>query len=206
MAGAVAAAALASAPAGAAVLFEFTPGGSSPTAGYSVINTFDDTTGISGSGFAIKTPPTDNHGAVIPNSSPAGTPYLSVFRGGSATIGFDDPVSGFQFDWGSLDAYNTLTIFWNGGQKSIVPGVDFASPADGNQFQPGTNGLFTVWGNAGETFTGFRLQSADYSFEIDNLAVASAVPEPAAWALMITGFGLTGAVLRRRRRLEAHPA
>jgi hypothetical protein len=27
----------------------------------------------------------------------------------------------------------------------------------------------------------------------------SAVPEPESWAMLITGFGLTGAVLRRRR-------
>ncbi|MBU3078755.1 PEPxxWA-CTERM sorting domain-containing protein [Sphingomonas sp. XMGL2] len=36
---------------------------------------------------------------------------------------------------------------------------------------------------------------------IDSLSVAiepDAVPEPAAWAMMITGFGLTGAALRRR--------
>jgi hypothetical protein len=36
----------------------------------------------------------------------------------------------------------------------------------------------------------------------------SAVPEPASWAMLITGFGLTGAVLRRRRmattRSETH--
>jgi hypothetical protein len=29
--------------------------------------------------------------------------------------------------------------------------------------------------------------------------VSGGVPEPAAWALMITGFGLAGAALRRRR-------
>jgi len=28
----------------------------------------------------------------------------------------------------------------------------------------------------------------------------SAVPEPTSWALMIMGFGLAGATLRRRRR------
>jgi hypothetical protein len=34
-------------------------------------------------------------------------------------------------------------------------------------------------------------------------SAGSAVPEPASWALMISGFGLAGAVLRRRRALVA---
>ena len=41
-------------------------------------------------------------------------------------------------------------------------------------------------------------QGVDYSIRWDNLTT-SAVPEPAAWALMITGFGLSGVMLRRRR-------
>ena len=31
----------------------------------------------------------------------------------------------------------------------------------------------------------------------------SAVPEPATWAMMITGFGLAGTALRRRNRALA---
>ncbi len=31
------------------------------------------------------------------------------------------------------------------------------------------------------------------------MATLGAVPEPASWALMVTGFGLTGAMLRRRK-------
>ena len=31
----------------------------------------------------------------------------------------------------------------------------------------------------------------------------ASVPEPASWALLIVGFGLTGAVLRRRRVVAA---
>jgi hypothetical protein len=38
---------------------------------------------------------------------------------------------------------------------------------------------------------------------IDPLATADAVPEPAAWALMILGFGTAGAMLRRRRAVIA---
>lgn len=46
------------------------------------------------------------------------------------------------------------------------------------------------------------------NFEIDNLTIGSAgragvVPEPAAWALMILGFGLVGTMARRRTRLLA---
>ena len=39
-------------------------------------------------------------------------------------------------------------------------------------------------------------------FELDNLALgaASAVPEPATWAMMLLGFGLIGSSLRNRRR------
>ena len=33
-----------------------------------------------------------------------------------------------------------------------------------------------------------------------NVDVSAAVPEPASWALMIAGFGLSGAVMRRRRK------
>lgn len=38
---------------------------------------------------------------------------------------------------------------------------------------------------------------------IDRAYITSAVPEPATWGLMITGFGLAGAALRRRRRTLA---
>jgi choice-of-anchor C domain-containing protein len=41
--------------------------------------------------------------------------------------------------------------------------------------------------------------SGPYGAALDNVAV-SAVPEPAAWALMITGFGMVGGAMRTRRR------
>lgn len=36
-------------------------------------------------------------------------------------------------------------------------------------------------------------------FIMDTLRFDGAVPEPASWAMLITGFGLTGAAMRRRR-------
>jgi hypothetical protein len=40
---------------------------------------------------------------------------------------------------------------------------------------------------------------------LDNVKVqkVAAVPEPASWALLLTGFGLAGAMLRRKQRLPA---
>lgn len=43
--------------------------------------------------------------------------------------------------------------------------------------------------------------TASYSGVISFNAAAAAVPEPAAWALMILGFGGTGAMLRRRQKV-----
>ena len=37
------------------------------------------------------------------------------------------------------------------------------------------------------------------AFEFDNIA-AGAVPEPATWAMLIAGFGLVGASMRRRKK------
>jgi hypothetical protein len=41
------------------------------------------------------------------------------------------------------------------------------------------------------------------SLAVTSIRPAGGVPEPAAWALMIGGFGLAGAALRRQRRLVA---
>ena len=189
--------ALAAAPASAAVLWSFAPGLPSPGVGFVVINDFDDAAGITGSNFQIKTPPSDSEGAPPANSIPSGTPYLSVLGGGSATISFASAVTAFQFDWGSIDSFNTLSITSTGADPIIVPGSNFTNAADGNQVSPGTNGLFTIWSTAGETFTSITLTSSGNSFEIDNLAIG--VPEPATWAMMILGFGGVGVTIRRRR-------
>lgn len=191
----------------AAVQTSFVPGGSSATAGFTIIDTFDNLSGVMiNSGTVIVQSVNNGDGAPPANSNPSGTSYLSVLGGGSATINFAANTTAFQFDWGSIDSYNTLTIASSAGNLVIVPGsMSFPNDANGNQIADKTNGLFTVWGDAGETFSSITLQSSRNSFEIDNLAVMSgAVPEPATWAMLITGFGLVGFAARRRRTTMEH--
>jgi hypothetical protein len=46
--------------------------------------------------------------------------------------------------------------------------------------------------------------TAALSFRLyDGAPLGGAVPEPASWAMLIAGFGLTGATLRRRRQMAA---
>jgi hypothetical protein len=79
-----------------------------------------------------------------------------------------------------------------------VPGQYFATEALAFANAPGL-GKFTL-----TTATTMKFWIPDAIFFLDNDGGVSfsltAVPEPASWALMIGGFGLTGAVLRRRRR------
>ena len=180
-----------------AVTFEFLGGGSAPLPGYSVINQFNNVSGISGDNFQILTPPSSSAGAP-PEYAYFGTDsYLSVLSGGTATINFD-ATNSVMFDWGSIDAYNTLTVLLaGGGTYDIIPGGNFDNLANGNQTLENTNGLFTINAGLGESIVGLTLQSSDNSFEIDNLAIAP-VPEPATWMMMIGGLGLVGGMMRRR--------
>jgi hypothetical protein len=50
---------------------------------------------------------------------------------------------------------------------------------------------------------GFSQKSADVYATFKLVSDSAAVPEPASWALMIGGFGMAGASLRRRRTLAA---
>ena len=208
-AGAVAAFSMIVAGSASAAVTSFGPGNASPGTGFTVIDTFDNNLGltdVTGTGYELTTVH-DATGAPPANSNPAGSQYLSVLGGGGVTIDFSaltsTPVVAFEFDWGSVDSFNTLTIHSNMGDLVIVPGTSsFPNAADGNQVLPGTNGLFRVDGSDGQIFTGMTLQSGTNSFEIDNLATGP-VPEPATWGLMIVGMGLMGMALRSRRQALA---
>lgn len=85
-----------------------------------------------------------------------------------------------------LDTF-VLDPTFDGSQ--IVIGGGSASPAGGGFLEVSSNGVTDV--------LDFRVDRATVS-PITGLTPA---PEPAAWALMLLGFGVTGGALRRRRGL-----
>ena len=54
------------------------------------------------------------------------------------------------------------------------------------------------------TLTGLPLQAVGVgNLQLNIINIGGAVPEPSSWAMLIIGFGLVGATLRRRRGLVA---
>lgn len=185
--------------ANAAVVQDFAPGVFGAQAGETLIADFDSSFGgvtLSNAGFY-----TGFHdGEAAPPAGDA-TSYLAVLGGGSASFSLLPGVSHVSFDVGSVDSFNSvvLTLFGS-GDEVVLTGSDINDAvANGDQHSSLTNGRLTLFGNAGERFTSLKLLSSANSFEVDNLAVSGAVPEPATWAMMIVGFGAVGATLRRRR-------
>ncbi|TAJ74754.1 MAG: hypothetical protein EPO51_01465 [Phenylobacterium sp.] len=107
-----------------------------------------------------------------------------------AGIGGDElSFSGEAFTWNPEDGDLTLLLEIYAPKKGGGGGFSaFSAPDSGFQGEDG----FEMEGIAGTDLPG---RGADLE--------ASAAPEPASWALMITGFGLAGRTLRRRARVVA---
>ncbi len=133
------------------------------------------------------------------------TPGSTQTLPGVATIdfgGYIDANRAFRslsFYWGSIDAFNTLEVLDRDGNilKTIV-GNDVNNPANGNQTDSVSNRRIFLRFSDTDNFGSLRLTSTSRAFEIDDIG-ASAVPEPATWAMLITGMGLVGFASRRRR-------
>ena len=92
------------------------------------------------------------------------------------------------------------TLFGSGG---FLNSQDLRAPLDVDLtgFPAGqAGGGFSIYENNGG---GYHWAFGQLRAEHLTIATAGAVPEPAAWSLMIAGFGLIGAALRRRNPIAA---
>jgi hypothetical protein len=190
----VAAAAAVAAPAGAAIVVTNTAG-NVLAPGFTYVDTFDApaVSGYSESGVFSEFTGSFSNSAAPPGDI---TKYVGLQTGESFTLHSNGGFTAFSFYMGSPDDYNHVTV---GGQTfsgSALMGIPII-PADGNQ---GVGRTVTY--HLGSVQHDITFSSTGVAFEFDNLAVAG-VPEPASWALMIGGFGLAGASLRRRRAVAA---
>jgi hypothetical protein len=104
----------------------------------------------------------------------------------------------FGFYWGSVDNYNTFQINESNGTDLQITGATLAST-----FGVTVNGndsyYVNVFADPGTTFTSAGFASSINSFELDNVATATATPEPASLAMLAGGLLIVAGTLRRRK-------
>lgn len=99
--------------------------------------------------------------------------------------------------WGSIDGHNKVTLLGRDGQSlGQFTGNQLPMP-NGSWTQSAANRRVGFVAEPGQWIHGLRFATGGVAFEFDSIT-ASAVPEPANWAMLIAGFGLVGAMQRRR--------
>lgn len=121
--------------------------------------------------------------------------YLAIQQGGSAIL-TTPQIRRLSVYIGSPDAFNAIRFVGLDGFDVTLEGAALAAGAFHGDQSIGRRMTYD-FGDARVTQVIFS--SSGSSFEFDNVAVGI-VPEPGAWALMITGFGMIGAALRARAR------
>ncbi|HSH73305.1 MAG TPA: PEPxxWA-CTERM sorting domain-containing protein [Methylophilaceae bacterium] len=93
----------------------------------------------------------------------------------------------------SLDLASGAGAFYLGGATTTHP---YNNPAADSLAISFINNISSgTWSSTGR----YALSYADSAFKQDQLLLTAPVPEPSAWAMMMTGLGAIGFVARRRR-------
>ncbi len=115
--------------------------------------------------------------------------YCSIAQALATTAGVNYTLS-FAFNRGqNVDFGGASTLVqWNGVNVGPDIGV---GPIGWNLYS------YNVTGTGNDTLSFNSFQNPAWT-GIDSVSVNTAVPEAASWAMMIAGFGLVGATMRRR--------
>ena len=133
----------------------------------------------------------------------AGTPVAQMLDAGYGT-GFD---AWLNLDDQRIDDAGGVPGAVNRTSAFSLTGYDALSPLPGTSFPDFSSlgALEFVFTSSEFTINDLGLQDGSYASasgiitSVTNVTAAPAVPEPATWGLMILGFGVAGATLRRRR-------
>ncbi|NJC07351.1 PEPxxWA-CTERM sorting domain-containing protein [Polymorphobacter fuscus] len=135
--------------------------------------------------------------AAFPANSPT-----QVYIGSIITL---DIVDNFDYSWPAVAAYvsGSAPIRFRAWEYDANLGGD-RLVADFSTNGSDSNRLIAFGSDSDLQFLTLIEFSSSTTFAIDDFRiglpdVAPGIPEPASWAMLIAGFGLTGASLRRRR-------
>lgn len=155
---------------------------------------------LSGSWGRVNKTVSGQHASPAPNNSTDYYFYTSSrLATNNATLSTPN-LSAIGFYWGSIDTYNKVDVLGAGGATIFtLTGGTLINQNFGNQSMASTNRRVTFFAEGDEVITGLKFTSTGVAFEIDDIAAAGAIPEPATWAMLIAGFGLVGSAMRRQR-------
>ena len=184
------------------------------TAARATLLTFDNFDAHYGDGAPVGAKMTDN-GQDITYTEDG---YILTFHtlnivspGHGAHIG--DAYEDYTFNWhdgGTNLSGSYLTIARANGGLFDLTSFDFVIVGDGSTVSAGSYTSFDIpgytLGTATVDFNG--VSSVSFSTSVDGfnqfdniLLSAIAVPEPATWAMMLVGFGMVGAAVRRGQKV-----
>ena len=137
------------------------------------------------------------------NADPGGATLVTNYWRMATTV---TAIDGGAFDLVSLDVSNDF----NYGQvfDLVFTFTDAFGTSEVTVYTDGVDGLETLVFNK-TSLLSFSYMSTTKNMQIDNVVVNAStpvmpgVPEPATWAMLIAGFGLVGAAMRRRQAVTA---
>jgi hypothetical protein len=148
-----------------------------------------------------------SRGGLAPGSDKGGLFFLS---GSSTTMDYAAGFStGFSFNYAEPNTHGGFVQVWDGldGTGTMLANINLALTPSGC---PGYGAAYCPFVPIGVTFSGTGKSivfGGVANFVVfDDVTFGSStpgpgIPEPAEWALLLAGFGMAGAALRRRRAM-----
>jgi hypothetical protein len=134
----------------------------------------------------------------------------------AATTGISLASGPASFQYGGLvNPFKTVGTFQTLGSGQFGSFAATSALAPGDSYQSGAISVADcnsscILNNSANPFLHLKFQSGAQNYfgvaafnsagTLSSISYAAAVPEPAAWALLVSGFGLAGVAMRRRRR------